>query len=105
MPDKIDSHIGRLVRRRRQLIGMTQLELARSVGVRFQQIQKYETGVNRLSAARLWTIAHALEVSVSYFYDGLKEITELPISTVRQSEGVPPHRIAGDVTVAQLPRE
>jgi DNA-binding XRE family transcriptional regulator len=72
--DRIDSYFGRLVRRRRQMLGMTQLSLAEIVGVRFQQIQKYESGVNKLSAARLWMIAQALDVPVTYFYDGLKQM-------------------------------
>src|SRR5579872_5734540 len=67
----IDLHLGRRLRRRRRLLGLTQQQLAASVGVRFQQIQKYECGANRISAARLWRIAAALEVPVGYFYEGL----------------------------------
>jgi transcriptional regulator with XRE-family HTH domain len=52
---------------------MTQQQLAESVGIKFQQIQKYETGMNRISASRLWDIAHALGVPVSYFFEGLDE--------------------------------
>src|SRR5579863_6574832 len=69
----IDLHLGRRLRRRRRLLGLTQQQLAASVGVRFQQIQKYECGANRISAARLWRIAAALEVPVGYFYEGLAE--------------------------------
>jgi transcriptional regulator with XRE-family HTH domain len=69
----IDLHLGRRLRRRRRLLGLTQQQLASVVGVRFQQIQKYECGANRISAARLWRIASALEVPVGYFYDGLAE--------------------------------
>lgn len=50
---------------------MTQQQLAEKVGIKFQQIQKYETGANRVSASRLWDIAETLDVPVSYFYDGL----------------------------------
>jgi transcriptional regulator with XRE-family HTH domain len=78
MSDRIDGYFGRLVRRRRQILGMTQLQLAQIVGVRFQQIQKYESGINKLSAARLWTIARALDVPVTYFFDGLAEIAPVP---------------------------
>lgn len=49
---------------------MTQQQLAEKVGIRFQQIQKYETGTNRISASRLWDIAEALDVPVSYFFEG-----------------------------------
>jgi transcriptional regulator with XRE-family HTH domain len=69
--DEIDIHLGRRLRRRRRLLGLTQQELAHSCGVRFQQIQKYECAANRMSAARLWQLAEVLEVPVSYFYEGL----------------------------------
>jgi transcriptional regulator with XRE-family HTH domain len=69
--DHIDVHIGRRLRRRRRLMGLTQQELAGSCGVRFQQIQKYECGANRISAARLWRLSEALQVPFNYFYDGL----------------------------------
>jgi transcriptional regulator with XRE-family HTH domain len=67
----IDEHIGSRLRRRRRLMGMTQHELAKACGVRFQQIQKYECGANAIGAARLWELAHALGVPVGYFYEGL----------------------------------
>jgi transcriptional regulator with XRE-family HTH domain len=69
----IDLHLGRRLRRRRRLLGLTQQQLAQVVGVRFQQIQKYECGANRISAARLWAISAALDVPIGYFYDGLAE--------------------------------
>ena len=73
MANDIDLHLGKRLRRRRRLLGLTQQQLAIAVGVRFQQIQKYECGANRISAARLWQLAEALEVPVSYFFDGLAE--------------------------------
>ena len=76
MANDIDLHLGRRLRRRRRLLGLTQQQLAVAVGIRFQQIQKYECGANRISAARLWQLAEALEVQVSYFYDGLAEAQE-----------------------------
>ncbi len=69
--DNIDVHLGKRLRRRRRLLGLTQQQLAGACGVRFQQIQKYECGANRISAARLWQLSEALEVPVGYFYDGL----------------------------------
>jgi transcriptional regulator with XRE-family HTH domain len=69
----IDVHLGKRLRRRRRLLGLTQQQLAGACGVRFQQIQKYECGANRISAARLWQLSEALEVPVGYFYDGLSE--------------------------------
>ncbi|KQR56331.1 helix-turn-helix domain-containing protein [Brevundimonas sp. Leaf168] len=76
MADDIDLHLGRRLRRRRRLLGLTQQQLAVQVGIRFQQIQKYECGANRISAARLWQLAEALETPVAYFYDGLAEAME-----------------------------
>lgn len=76
MATDIDLHLGRRLRRRRRLLGLTQQQLASQVGIRFQQIQKYECGANRISAARLWQLAEALESPVSYFYDGLEEAIE-----------------------------
>ena len=76
MATDIDLHLGRRLRRRRRLLGLTQQQLALSVGIRFQQIQKYECGANRISAARLWQLAEALETPVAYFYDGLAEAAE-----------------------------
>ena len=71
MGDEIDIHLGRRLRRRRRLLGLTQEQIAGACGVRFQQIQKYECGANRMSAARLWRLSQALEVPVDYFFDGL----------------------------------
>jgi transcriptional regulator with XRE-family HTH domain len=71
MGNDIDVYLGKRLRRRRRLLGLTQQQLAGAVGVRFQQIQKYECGANRISAARLWQLSEALEVPVGYFYDGL----------------------------------
>jgi len=71
MKHPVDVHVGKRVRHRRWMVGMTQQQLAERVGIKFQQIQKYETGMNRVSASRLWDIADALDVSVSFFFDGL----------------------------------
>lgn len=73
-PD-IDRHVGERLRRRRRLMGLTQKELADRVGIRFQQIHKYETGINRMSVSRLFEIAEALGAPVEHFYDGLKART------------------------------
>ncbi len=63
----VDAHVGKCIRHRRWMTNKTQQELAQAVGIRFQQIQKYETGKNRVSASRLWDIASALDVPVSFF--------------------------------------
>ncbi len=72
MPHRVDVHVGQRIRQRRWLTGMTQQKLAELVGIKFQQIQKYETGANRVSASRLWDIADALGVDVSFFFEGLQ---------------------------------
>jgi transcriptional regulator with XRE-family HTH domain len=74
MKNPVDLHIGQRVRHRRWLSGMTQQQLADAIGIRFQQIQKYESGANRISAARLWSIASAMGVPVSFFYGGMDGI-------------------------------
>ena len=71
MPHIVDVHVGKRIRQRRWLIGMTQQKLAELVGIKFQQIQKYETGANRVSASRLWDIGEAMGVSVAFFFEGL----------------------------------
>ena len=71
MSHPVDEHVGKRIRHRRWMVGMTQQQLADRVGIKFQQIQKYETGMNRVSASRLWDIAEALTVPVSFFFEGL----------------------------------
>lgn len=71
MATDVDIYVGKRLRRRRRLLGMTQQDLANEVGVRFQQIQKYECGANRITASRLFDLANALTVNVNYFFDGL----------------------------------
>lgn len=73
MANPIDLYVGKRLRQRRRLLGLTQQQLAGEVKIRFQQIQKYESGANRISASRLWSLARALDVPVSYFFDGLND--------------------------------
>lgn len=61
---------------------MTQQQLAEKVGIKFQQIQKYETGMNRVSASRLWDIADALDVQVAFFFEGMSEDNDAQTDTV-----------------------
>lgn len=72
MKHPVDVHVGKRVRHRRWMVGMTQQQLGEAVGIKFQQIQKYETGMNRVSASRLWDIAHAMDVPISFFFEGLE---------------------------------
>ena len=73
MKHPVDVHVGKRVRHRRWMVGMTQQQLGDIVGIKFQQIQKYETGMNRISASRLWDIAQALGVSISFFFEGFDD--------------------------------
>lgn len=72
-PRSIDLHLGRQLRRRRRLLGLSQKTLGTAIDVRFQQIQKYECAANRLTASRLWQLSKVLEVPVTYFFEGLQE--------------------------------
>ena len=67
--DAIDVHIGRRIRARRRVLGMNQTDLARRIGVTFQQVHKYETGQSAVTAARLFVVAATLGVTFDYFYD------------------------------------
>lgn len=96
MPHKVDVHVGQKIRQRRWLTGMTQQRLAELVGIKFQQIQKYETGANRVSASRLWDIADALGVDVSFFFEGIrtkeeragKEVENIPVDVMGDKEAM-----------------
>ncbi len=70
---KVDAHVGRRVRERRREIGMSQGKLGNALGISFQQVQKYEIGLNRVAAGRLWDIAKLLEVDVGYFFEGIQK--------------------------------
>ena len=81
MKHPVDVHVGKRVRHRRWMVGMTQQQLGDIVGIKFQQIQKYETGMNRISASRLWDIAQALDVSISFFFEGFEDETATPAAS------------------------
>lgn len=89
MADETDLHVGKRLRRRRRLLGMTQQELASQVGVRFQQIQKYECGANRITASRLFDLSRAMNVNVQYFFDGMPVANPMPnaANDAEQMEG------------------
>src|SRR5207248_3455898 len=74
----IDDHVGARIRERRIMLGLTQQQLAEMIGVTYQQAHKYERGINRVSAGRLYEIARVLNASITYFYEGLGEATPRP---------------------------
>jgi len=103
MKHPVDVHVGARLRHRRWLIGMTQQQLAGSVGIKFQQIQKYESGANRISASRLWDIAKALEVPISFFFDGLDDPqvlkTAVPKADAAKDQSLDPKLLSDRETV------
>jgi transcriptional regulator with XRE-family HTH domain len=85
VPDPVDIHVGARVRTRRLLIGMNQETLARSLGLTFQQVQKYEGGANRVSASRLSQIAEILGVPIAYFFTDLDPDGAAPSARDREA--------------------
>lgn len=75
-PHPIDLHVGGQLRRARLLAGLNQGQVATAAGVSFQQLQKYERGVNRITASRLYEIATVLSVPVSYFFDAIPGVVQ-----------------------------
>lgn len=69
MSHPVDVHVGQMIRTTRRARGMTQQMLAARIGVKFQQVQKYETGANRVSASRLWEISQVLDAPINHFFD------------------------------------
>lgn len=71
-PHPVDIYVGNRVRLRRMLLGLSQESLASRLGITFQQLQKYERGLNRISSSRLYDISKLLQVDIDYFFDGLE---------------------------------
>ena len=91
----VDIHVGARLRERRNLVGLSQSKLSESVGLTFQQIQKYERGTNRISSSRLYEFAKVLAVPVSYFFDEMpsKALSGRPLSGQgRKASGKPGRR-------------
>jgi transcriptional regulator with XRE-family HTH domain len=80
-PNPVDIHVGSRVRLRRMLLGMSQEKLGERLGLTFQQVQKYEKGINRIGASRLFDLAQVLAVPVQFFYE------EAPVSDAKTTPG------------------
>jgi len=80
----VDRFVGTRIRERRVMLGLSQQQMAQLIGVTYQQAHKYERGINRISAGRLYEIARVLRVPVSYFYEGLDGISTEDELTMRQ---------------------
>jgi transcriptional regulator with XRE-family HTH domain len=82
-PNPVDTHVGARIRLRRTRLGMSQQRLGAALGLTFQQVQKYEHGINRVGAARLFELGRVLDVPVTFFFAGL----EPPVTTARAMAG------------------
>jgi len=78
MADQIDIHIGKRLKELRESLGIVQTDIGNTLGVTFQQVQKYERGVNRISAVMLYHLAHMFEVDMNYFFEGYKQNLKRP---------------------------
>ncbi|PLX35025.1 MAG: transcriptional regulator [Hyphomicrobiales bacterium] len=111
-PHHVDVHVGGRVKQRRLLRGLSQEQLGTSLGLTFQQVQKYEKGTNRISSSRLWEIATILGVPISFFYEGLKEKANAAgfaeqsqdpfVSAASSTEGLKLNRYFIQITDAQV---
>lgn len=90
-PNPIDIHVGKRLRLRRELLGLSQEKLATLLGLTFQQIQKYEHGQNRIGASRLWDISKVLEVPIGFFYEEMS----------RETAGLSPRRLQATTETIQ----
>src|SRR5580704_15844513 len=84
-PSPIDIHVGSRIRLRRTLLGMSQERLGEALGLTFQQVQKYERGVNRVGASRLFDLSRVLDVPISFFFDDMPEQTANAFGTQNTS--------------------
>jgi len=95
-PHPVDLHVGRRVVEKRMALGHTQTDLARALGLTFQQVQKYEKGANRISASKLWDIATFFKTDIGYFYSGLAD-------GLAEEEGAPfDHEVAQTRTSLEI---
>lgn len=69
MPNQIDIHVGKQIRLRRTILGLSQADISEKLGLTFQQVQKYEQGTNRIGSSRLYDLSRILDVSITYFFD------------------------------------
>jgi transcriptional regulator with XRE-family HTH domain len=81
----VDVHVGARVQQKRKSLGLSQTKLGKAVGLTFQQIQKYESGANRISASKLWEISQTLSTPLMFFFEGLQDpVEEANDETVRR---------------------
>ena len=100
MPHPVDVHVGKQLRTQRIIMGLSQEALAKAVGITFQQVQKYERGVNRMSAGRLYDFSKVLSVPVAYFFEGYDGQPK-----ARPAEFAPEHSGVAETTTADFDHE
>ncbi len=83
-PDPVDIHVGQQVRKRRNALSMSQEKLGKALGLTFQQVQKYERGMNRIGSSRLYHLSQILDVDIPYFFEGYQSPDELTALTVHE---------------------
>ena len=86
-PSPVDVHVGARIRLRRTLLGMSQERLGDALGLTFQQVQKYERGVNRVGASRLFDLSRILDVPINFFYENMADATSAVGATPRPAAG------------------
>lgn len=116
-PNPVDVHVGARIRLRRNMIGLSQEKLGESLGITFQQIQKYEKGMNRVGASRLQAIANILNVPVTFFFDDMPGQSDKPkgfdeesettyvVGFLNSSEGIQLARAFAKITDAKIRRK
>ena len=85
-PHPVDVHVGKRLRLRRSILGMSQESIGKAIGVTFQQIQKYERGINRMGASRLYDFGRVLSVPVTYFYEGYGDYVPMEAGELSAAE-------------------
>jgi transcriptional regulator with XRE-family HTH domain len=116
-PNPVDVHVGARIRLRRNMIGLSQEKLGESLGITFQQIQKYEKGMNRVGASRLQAIGNILNVPVTFFFDDMPGQSDKPkgfdeesettyvVGFLNSSEGIQLARAFAKITDAKIRRK
>ncbi len=101
-PNPIDVHVGSRIRLRRTLLGLSQERLGEALGLTFQQVQKYERGINRVGASRLFDLARVLDVPIAFFYDDMPPSVGAPLPAAAAVSGFADQQDAfGDDTLSR----
>ncbi|MEL7040179.1 MAG: helix-turn-helix transcriptional regulator [Pseudomonadota bacterium] len=102
IPSGIDRIVGQRLRWRRRELKFTQEQLGERLGLTFQQVQKYEKGVNRISAGRLWEMAQVLGISITYFFEGVEDLVSAPMGLAVNEDDHPPSLPVFDIEAMEL---